>query len=267
MVVAERKPSEGTHRTIQGMPAAPAAASDRFSDVPDAVHVPPTHHLPTPEPRRSPSTLPPPVGPEEGHDAWTVQRVSRRSTPPISVVDPAYLSPETLTLESEIPALARAKRMSQAPRAPRVPRELTRGGALDLVDRSRPSQAAMDLPSEMEELYALGDFTGALVIADLILGTDPTHAHAARCAESCRGKLIQLYTSKIGSLAQIPISVMNDSDMRWLGLDHRAGFLLSRVDGYSSVDEILDVCGMARLEALKTIVELIERGAISFVQP
>lgn len=243
-----------------------ADAGDRFSDVPDAVRVPPTHPLPTLEQRRSPSTLPPPTGPDEGHDAWTVQRVSRRSTPPISVIDPAYLTDAPQT-ESEVPAVARAKRLSQAPRAPRVPRELARGGALDLVDRSRPSQAAMDLPSEMEELYALGDFTGALVIAELILGSEPAHMHAYRCAESCRRKLVQLYTSKIGSLARVPTSAMNDADMRWLGLDHRAGFLLSRVDGVSSVEEILDVCGMPRLEALKTLVELLERGAISLDEP
>jgi hypothetical protein len=47
-----------------------------------------------------------------------------------------------------------------------------------------------------------------------------------------------------------------------LGLDHRAGFLLSRVDGLSTVEEVLDICGMPRLEALKTLVDLLDRGAI-----
>jgi hypothetical protein len=119
----------------------------------------------------------------------------------------------------------------------------------------------------MEDLFALGDYTGALVIAELILGGDAADVHAGRCAESCRGKLVQLYTSKIGPLDRSPASALNDTDMRWLGLDHRAGFLLSRIDGLSSVEEILDVCGMPRLEALKTLAELIERGAISFDRP
>jgi hypothetical protein len=38
--------------------------------------------------------------------------------------------------------------------------------------------------------------------------------------------------------------------------------LLSRVDGLSTIEEVLDVCGMPRLEALKTLVDLLERGAI-----
>jgi hypothetical protein len=58
------------------------------------------------------------------------------------------------------------------------------------------------------------------------------------------------------------LMALGDSQLRWLGLDHRSGFLLSRIDGLSTVDELLDVCGMPRLEALKTLSELLERGAI-----
>jgi len=34
------------------------------------------------------------------------------------------------------------------------------------------------------------------------------------------------------------------------------------VDGVSTVEEVLDICGMPRLEALKTLADLLERGAI-----
>lgn len=212
------------------------------------------------------SSEPPPTGPDEGHDAWTVQRVSRRSAPPASAIDPAYLAVDSAAAESDVPEIAAAKQFVQAPRAPRVPKELNRGGALDLVDRSKPSPVATDLPTEMEELYALGDFTGALGIAELILGSSPEDPHARRCAESCRSKLVHFYMSRIGSLTQIPVAALNDAGMRWLGLDHRAGFLLSRIDGVSSVEEILDVSSMPRLEGLKTIAELLERGAIALEQ-
>jgi hypothetical protein len=57
---------------------------------------------------------------------------------------------------------------------------------------------------------------------------------------------------------------VRDVDLRWLGLDHRAGFLLSRIDGHASLDEVLDVSGMPRLEALRTLVDLCEAGALTF---
>jgi hypothetical protein len=55
-----------------------------------------------------------------------------------------------------------------------------------------------------------------------------------------------------------------DAEVRWLGLDHRAGFLLSRIDGVATVDELVDVSGMGRLEALKILAELLEAKAIRF---
>ncbi len=149
-----------------------------------------------------------------------------------------------------------------------IPQPPTCGDAWDLVERSsiagisaRPA-GRPDLVEEMEELYALDDFTGALRVAELLLGVQPDHPQAQRCAHNSRRRLEQLYASKIGPLSQVPVVCLKDADIRWLGLDHRAGFVLSRIDDRANVDELLDVCGMPRLEALKTIIELINQGAV-----
>jgi hypothetical protein len=195
------------------------------------------------------SNMPPPLGHNEGHDAWTSERMNRQSTiPPIRVEDVDRLR-ELSTRSSPSPG-------------PLGEEELEgKGDALELVDRARPAQQ-LDLEGEMEELYALDDLTGALRFAELILGREPDHVRARRCAENCRTRLLALYASKIGSQQAVPIPALGDAELRWLGLDHRAGFLLSRVDGVATVEEVLDVCGMPRLEALKTLVSLMERGAI-----
>jgi hypothetical protein len=191
------------------------------------------------------SAIPAPLGQAEGHDAWTMDRMSRQSTvPPVRRDDVDRLR--------ELSALPLGELPNQA-----------WGGALDLVDRSRPLLPP-DLVGEMEELYALDDLTGALRHAELILGRVPDHEQAKRCAANCRARLVQLYSSKIGRLDRVVVQAMGDSQLRWLGLDHRSGFLLSRVDGVCSLDELLDVCGMPRLEALKTLADLLERGAIRF---
>ena len=189
----------------------------------------------------------PTLGYAEDHDAWTRERMSRQSTVP----------PEAAADVNRLRELS-AQRVSMVPDA------AWRGGALDLVDQSRPSQE-VSLLDEMEELYALDDLTGALRCAELVLGQDPDNDQAQRCAENCRERLLQLYASKLGDM-HVPVELaIDDSELRWLGLDHRSGFLLSRVDGLSTVEELLDICGMPRLEALKALVDLFERGAIRLV--
>ncbi len=134
--------------------------------------------------------------------------------------------------------------------------------AIDLVDRSHPSSPPLDLAGEMTERYALGDFTGALRVAELLLGQDPEDVRAKRCAQESREHLEQIYTSRLGSLDRVPTVQVPDSEIRWLGLDHRAGFLLSRIDGRNTLQEVLDVSGMPRLDALRTLVELLDAGTI-----
>lgn len=223
---------------------------------------------------RTASSLPP-LGHSEGHDAWTMDRMSRQSTvPPMRRDDVDRLRELSAQPHGELPAEIRGdqpiafigdKPIELRPAEPLSlrdePLEDRGGGALDLVDRSRPSQQ-LDILGEMEELYALDDLTGALRQAEFILGRYPDQQQALRCANQCRSRLIQLYMSKLGPMDQTVTQALDVSQVRWLGLDHRSGFLLSRVDGVSTVEEVLDICGMPRLEALKTLAELLERGAI-----
>lgn len=117
---------------------------------------------------------------------------------------------------------------------------------------------------EMTERFALGDYSGALVVAESMLEENPAHGEALECAESCRSVLQQMYTARIGPLDRVPIVEVQRDQMRWLSLDHRAGFVLSLVDGVSSLEMILDVSGMATLDALRILYELVQQRIISF---
>ncbi len=134
--------------------------------------------------------------------------------------------------------------------------------AIDLVDRTRPSEIEIDLREEMRECFTLDDFTGALGAALLLIGKDPDDQEAAKIADACRQRLDAMYTGRLGGTHQVPSVQVPETELRWLGLDHRAAFLLSRMDGVMDIEALLDVCGMPRLEALQTLVELTELGAI-----
>jgi hypothetical protein len=116
---------------------------------------------------------------------------------------------------------------------------------------------------DMKDRYAMGDFSGALTVAEKILDQVPTHEEASRCAQSCRDVLGDMYASRIGDAGQSLVVVMSPDQIRWLSLDHRAGFLLSMIDGMSTIEELLDVCGMQRLDALRIICNLLDQRVVS----
>lgn len=127
---------------------------------------------------------------------------------------------------------------------------------------SRTSSDADPVRGSMKDRYAIGDFTGALSMAEAILGRDAGDLEAQRYATSCRDVLSQMYASRLGSLEQIVAVALTPEELRWLTLDHRAGFMVSMIDGASTIAELLDISGMTRLDALRILSHLLEQRVI-----
>ncbi len=109
---------------------------------------------------------------------------------------------------------------------------------------------------ELEERFSLGDFSGALVIAEALLADQGDDPVVKRITADCRARLSQMYQSRLGSMDQIPSVAVAPSELRWMSLDHRAGFVLSLIDGFSSIEELIDLAGMPALDVLRTLFEL-----------
>ncbi|MDH3199938.1 MAG: hypothetical protein OEM15_03490 [Myxococcales bacterium] len=118
---------------------------------------------------------------------------------------------------------------------------------------------------EIADRFALGDYAGALSAAELQLGREPEDDEIRRYAESSRERLEVRYATRIGSLDYVFNVSVAASKIKWLGLDPQAAFLLSLVDGQTSVGEVLDLCQMGRLEALRVFTELLDANAIKRV--
>lgn len=117
---------------------------------------------------------------------------------------------------------------------------------------------------EMRDRFSLGDYSGALVVAEAILEADAKHGEALQVAQHCRRVLEQMYIARIGPLTRVPVVAVPRDQLRWLSIDHRAGFLLSHVDGVSTLEMILDVSGMSPLDALRILFELAQQRVITF---
>jgi hypothetical protein len=134
--------------------------------------------------------------------------------------------------------------------------------AIDPDDKPRGGRESGTM-QDMQDRYAVGDFTGALVVAESILDANPDHEDAKRYAQSCREVLTQMYAARIGPMDQIAVVAVPPDQITWLSLDHRAGFLLSLVDGVSSIEEILDISGMTRLDALRIMYTLVQQNVLT----
>jgi len=121
--------------------------------------------------------------------------------------------------------------------------------------------------SEMRERFSLGDYTGALEIADLILTEDSSNLEAAECGESCRSVLENMYAARLGPVDLVPMVIVPRTQMQWLSIDHRAGFVLSLVDGSSTLEMVVDMSGMPKLDALRILYELVQQRIVAFKTP
>ena len=109
-----------------------------------------------------------------------------------------------------------------------------------------------------------GDYSGALLTADAILHRDPSHRDAAQTRAMCRSELRKLYVARLGPLDRVPHVATGAGDLLRLQLDYRAGFVLSRVDGLSTLDEIATLDGGSSFTALRLLSELYLHRVIDF---
>lgn len=65
-------------------------------------------------------------------------------------------------------------------------------------------------------------------------------------------------------LSLVPRLLVTEEELLAESLDHRCGFLVSQIDGTSTVETLLDVCGMTREEALGIFADLEARGIVTF---
>jgi len=107
-----------------------------------------------------------------------------------------------------------------------------------------------------------GDYDSALAIAQSILARDPADLDAKHATEACTRELLALNAARVGDRNRL-LSVSVPPDwIKQMAIEPRAAFLLSRIDGECTIDEIIDVSGMSELDALGILADLLEDGVI-----
>lgn len=127
-------------------------------------------------------------------------------------------------------------------------------------DRTRRRITA--LLDRAAEWQRVGEQDKAVAAVDLALNEDPNSALAQKLIHRNRDTIMTVFQSYLGDLSRAPMLARPLHELASAPIGPRAAFLLSRIDGTLSVDEILDVSGMPRLEAYRYLCQLFLRGII-----
>jgi hypothetical protein len=106
------------------------------------------------------------------------------------------------------------------------------------------------------------DYAGALEMAEQALQTWPTDAVLIHYADIARKLLCKVYLSHLGDKDDVPAIAIGAEALRAQPLDRWAAYLVSCIDGRGSIEEVLDVSGMSRLDSLRILYELCQNGVV-----
>jgi hypothetical protein len=155
-----------------------------------------------------------------------------------------------------------------AGRLTRAELELVRAemaGGLPVVDED-PGASGGALARVKERLDA-GDYSGALALAERAHEAAPLDVAVTRYLEICRKTLGRAYLSQLGAGADVPEIAVAPARLVALQLDRWAAFMLSAVDGRTTIEELCDISGMSRLDALRVLYELVQQGVVRVRRP
>ena len=131
------------------------------------------------------------------------------------------------------------------------------------VDRSTDPEVQVTAETDprllkLAETLEIRQYDAAQVLARDILKTRPNDIIALTCIQECSAGLEALHAFSTAALDKVPSAAIGGPPIHDLRLDHRAGFLLSLIDGVSPISTILDMCPLARSEALAVLFALVE---------
>jgi hypothetical protein len=191
----------------------------------------------------------------EGGVEWQTHRGVAGSQPALKPLPPPERKPSRGTKRTAAPAVPE----DLAALCRRIVTEIDAG-----VPESEPAddRRRRRITALLDRAEGESDLAAAAAAADLALAEDPDSAVAQKLVHQRGEVLSEVFRGYLGDLAGIPAVALPMHEISLQDLDHRTAFLLSRIDGILSFEDILDVSGMPRLEALRYLCRLRLQGIL-----
>jgi len=178
---------------------------------------------------------------------------------------------EETTREVDVHRIRQARRTGK-PEIPAMdPIDARSAEILEEIDRNAPAGETREdrtrrritaLLDRAAEWGKGAELERAVTAVDLALSEDPNSALSQKLIHRNRDAIMNAFQGFLGDLQRTPALARPLHELGSAPISPRAAFLLSRVDGTLSLDEILDVSGMPRLEAYRYLCQLFLRGIL-----
>ncbi len=137
-------------------------------------------------------------------------------------------------------------------------------------DRSDPDEweklSAEILLQDAHEAIESEDLEGALELLRAAATRDPDRIELEGFVDGVRSRLLKQYRDQVGDVEAIPRIIADQAAVMRFNLPADAGFLLSLVDGQTTVQEIVSISGMDAFDAFQILKSLLEAN-IAAVEP
>ena len=130
------------------------------------------------------------------------------------------------------------------------------------MQKGETSRAVRAVVLKARQLTADSDFEGALDLLGSAAKADPLSLEVQAGIELVRSHLFRRLRDEVGGLAAVPVMKAQEEELKRLDLPSDAGFMLSIVDGSTSVTDLISASGLDAFQALRALRILIEAGAV-----
>ncbi len=121
------------------------------------------------------------------------------------------------------------------------------------------------LLSGIEDLLAEEDFIGAKELLDVAILQAPKNSKIKILYDLCEKKVSEIFREEIKSLDATPRLCMDMNTVLKMRLNHRDGYILSQVDGLTSIADLLAISGFEEDELFLILGQLAHREVIEWV--
>ena len=122
------------------------------------------------------------------------------------------------------------------------------------------------LLQDAREAIESRDLEGALELLRAAATRDPDRIELEGFVDGVRSQLLKQYRDQVGDLQGVPTVVADKTAVMRFNLPADAGFMLSLVDGKTTVQEIVSISGMDAFDAFRILKGLLE-AKIAAVEP
>lgn len=149
---------------------------------------------------------------------------------------------------------------------PRLPETLQEFGVIDedFSGLQPVAEAWDDVYAEMWKAFKGRDYGRAVDLGERFIASHPTHAAAKLFVEECRTLLAAQLARQLDPLERVLVPCAALSALKSANIDARTAFLLSQVDGRTTLEDLVDLAPMSRAEALRIVAAALDSGLIMF---